>query len=173
MSHMYPLIGHPCTRSHVMIDIWEMSFHNTGFICGGAAGQICLLGKGSLQGHIVCFSLFCFVLFCLFICLFVFVCINKLFTKLWIIPWSWFRRQSFCWQQTYPLLFVLRKCGCNFKCVARTPLDLLYLDMMTSSNGNLFRVTGPLCGEFTGFRWIPRTKTSDAELWWFLWSAPQ
>ena len=23
-------------------------------------------------------------------------------------------------------------------------------DMMTSSNGNIFRVTGPLCGEFTG-----------------------
>ena len=43
--------------------------------------------------------------------------------------------------------------------------------MMTSSNGNLFRVTGPLCGEFTGHQWIPRTKTSDAELWCFLWSA--
>ena len=27
--------------------------------------------------------------------------------------------------------------------------------MMTSSNGNIFRVTGPLCGEFTGRRWIP------------------
>ena len=26
--------------------------------------------------------------------------------------------------------------------------------MMTSSNGNIFRVTGPLCGEFTGYRWI-------------------
>ena len=25
-----------------------------------------------------------------------------------------------------------------------------YVDMMTSSNGNIFRVTGPLCGEFTG-----------------------
>ena len=25
-------------------------------------------------------------------------------------------------------------------------------DMMTSSNGNIFRVTGPLCGEFTGHR---------------------
>ena len=25
-----------------------------------------------------------------------------------------------------------------------------FLSMMTSSNGNLFRVTGPLCGEFTG-----------------------
>ena len=24
------------------------------------------------------------------------------------------------------------------------------IDMMTSSNGNIFRVTGPLCGEFTG-----------------------
>ena len=27
---------------------------------------------------------------------------------------------------------------------------LLFLYMMTSSNGNIFRVTGPLCGEFTG-----------------------
>ena len=25
-----------------------------------------------------------------------------------------------------------------------------YFTMMTSSNGNIFRVTGPLCGEFTG-----------------------
>ena len=25
--------------------------------------------------------------------------------------------------------------------------------------------TGPLCGEFTGHRWIPLTKASDAELW--------
>ena len=39
--------------------------------------------------------------------------------------------------------------------------------MMTSSNGNFFRVTGFLCGEFTGHRWIPRTKASDAELWCF------
>ena len=36
--------------------------------------------------------------------------------------------------------------------------------MMTSSNGDIFRVTGPLCGEFTGHRWIPRTKAIDAEL---------
>ena len=34
---------------------------------------------------------------------------------------------------------------------------------MTSSNGNIFRVTGPLCEEFTGHRWIPLTKASDAE----------
>ena len=31
-------------------------------------------------------------------------------------------------------------------------------NMMTSLNGNIFRVTGPLCGEFTGHQWIPRTK---------------
>ena len=45
--------------------------------------------------------------------------------------------------------------------------------MMTSSNGNIFRVTGLLCGEFTGHGWIPRTKASGAELWCFLWSAPE
>ena len=43
---------------------------------------------------------------------------------------------------------------------------------MTSSNGNNFSVTDPLCWEFTDHRWIPRTKASDAELWCFLWPAP-
>ena len=28
------------------------------------------------------------------------------------------------------------------------------LSMMTASNANIFRVTGSLCGEFTGYRWI-------------------
>ena len=46
-----------------------------------------------------------------------------------------------------------------------------YIFMMMSSNGNIFRVTGHLCGEFTGPRWIPHTKASDAELWCLLWSA--
>ena len=31
----------------------------------------------------------------------------------------------------------------------------------------IFRVTDHLCGEFTGQRWIPRTKASDAVLWCF------
>ena len=44
--------------------------------------------------------------------------------------------------------------------------------MITSSNGNIFRITGHLCGKFTGHQWIPCTKASDAELWCFLWSAP-
>ena len=29
------------------------------------------------------------------------------------------------------------------------------VSMMTSSNGNIFRVTGHFCGEFTGHMWIP------------------
>ena len=32
------------------------------------------------------------------------------------------------------------------------------LNIMTPSNGNIFRVTGHLCGEFTRHRWIPHTK---------------
>ena len=47
-------------------------------------------------------------------------------------------------------------------------LDEMVYIMMTSSNGNIFRVTGHLCGEFTGPRWIPRTKASKQSWgWWF------
>ena len=54
-------------------------------------------------------------------------------------------------------------------------VPVTHWNKMTSSNGNIFRVVaGHLCGEFTGHRWIPRTKASDdAELWYFLWSAPE
>ena len=46
----------------------------------------------------------------------------------------------------------------------RRPFDI----MMTSSNKNIFRVTGHLCAEFTDPRWIARTKASDVEFWCFL-----
>ena len=49
----------------------------------------------------------------------------------------------------------------------------VFHDMMTSSNGNIFRVTGPSWVKFIGHRWISRTKASDAEFWCFLWSAPE
>ena len=45
--------------------------------------------------------------------------------------------------------------------------------IMTSSNLNIFRVTGPFFGEFTVPRWIPLWKASDTELWCFLWSASE
>ena len=49
------------------------------------------------------------------------------------------------------------------------PLEI----MMTPSNWNIFHVTGHLYGEFNDHRWIPRTKASDAELWYFLWTTPE
>ena len=48
-----------------------------------------------------------------------------------------------------------------------------YQFMMMASDGNIFCVAGPFCGEFTSHRWIPLTKASHAELWFFVWSAPK
>ena len=62
--------------------------------------------------------------------------------------------------------------GCRRQ-ISRGVLVTVSETMITSSNGNIFRVTGPLCGEFTCHRWIPHTKASDAELWCFLWSASE
>ena len=74
------------------------------------------------------------------------------------------------WRVNWKSLLCVQLCyiqSANFMCYGRGCF------MMTSSNGNTFRVTGHLCGEFTGQRWIPRTMASDAELWCFLWSTPQ
>ena len=70
--------------------------------------------------------------------------------------------------------------GWHFKCIRLDQSNVIWnyislasnwqlpafvqLIMMTWSNGNIFRVTGHSCGEFTGPRWIPRTKASNAEL---------
>ena len=45
--------------------------------------------------------------------------------------------------------------------------------MTTSANGNIYRFIGPLWGESTGHRWIPLTNANDAEIWCFLWTAPE
>ena len=73
---------------------------------------------------------------------------------MYIYSWNWF-------------LIVLNTAIKDFEFEFEIEFDL------TSSNGNIFRVTGHLFGEFTGPRWIPRTKASDAELWCFLWSASE
>ena len=39
--------------------------------------------------------------------------------------------------------------------------------MIKSSNGNILHLTGPLWWKSAGHRWIPLTKTSDAELFFF------
>ena len=63
---------------------------------------------------------------------------------------------------------------CGYTCYCKLQIrDLYHQYMMTSSNGNIFRVTGLLCGEFTCHRWIPLTKASDAGVWCYLWSPSQ
>ena len=75
--------------------------------------------------------------------------------------------------------FVLLKCGTVLSNINISPSSsgpyqartyhrgFVMLDSITllSSNGHIFRVTDPLCGESTGHWWIPHTKASDAELW--------
>ena len=66
----------------------------------------------------------------------------------------------------------------NIREILNLVLQRVSDNMMTSSNGNILRVTGLLCEKFTGHRWIPLTQAnftqaSDAELWCFLWSAPE
>ena len=54
-----------------------------------------------------------------------------------------------------------------------SPTDHIFVYfMMTSSNKNTFRATGPLWGESIGHQCIPLTEASDAELWYFPSSAP-
>ena len=54
-------------------------------------------------------------------------------------------------------LICLVSCWYEMPVVVSLMDDILYstLLMMTSSNGNIFHVTGYLCGEFPGPRWIP------------------
>ena len=83
------------------------------------------------------------------------------------ISWRHHDAQPLCYSWRY--LWMRYNGYIYLTCYAFTYIWL----MITSSRRNIFRVTGPLSGEFTGLRWSPRTKASDAELWWFLWSEPE
>ena len=87
------------------------------------------------------------------------------------------RRETFkLWDLVRLILETLRYCkflGEDIYCeyvtqrIASWHGTRIIILIMTSSNGNIFRVTGPLCGEFTGHLWIPLTTASDSELWCF------
>ena len=99
-------------------------------------------------------------------------------------PFWWLPQNSICLQR-FPRLntCVLKTKYFETECVLlviRRKVSWRFLDdvmackrMAMSSNRNIFRVTSPLWGEFTGHRWIPLTKASDAELLCFLWSGPE
>ena len=111
----------------------------------------------------------------------------------WTNPWQflnavcifavgWFELNNFLCFTRWPLS-PTAKTGLHFRAVNAAALvhnlfasnshQSWRLGMMKSSHGILFHVTGPLCREFNGHRWIPLTKASDAELWYFLCSVPK
>ena len=62
------------------------------------------------------------------------------------------------WTQPNNVVFLVRL-GCRWVEIEKQKKSIMQVSsMMTSSNGNMFRVTGLLCGEFTGDRWIPPHK---------------
>ena len=89
--------------------------------------------------------------------------------------WLWTRFPHWAYEA------ILKGYACALRCgvcpIGHSPMGAFYstcrawvgpecfndLFMITPSNGNIFRVIGPLCGEFTSQRWIPRTKASEAE----------
>ena len=64
--------------------------------------------------------------------------------------------------------FLLKEFHCHWYRNSQHKSGIVIRIMMTSWNGNIFRVTGPLCGEFTGHRWIPpqrpMTRSFDVSL---------
>ena len=62
----------------------------------------------------------------------------------------------------------------KFSYLVQISVLLAYMgSMIASSNGNIFRVTGPLDVETTDHRWIPFTKANDVELCSFVSSSPE
>ena len=113
---------------------------------------------------------------------------SKLYIQCTILTFAWFavlrRKIPFCAFLAGPVFATLiaflnlTSCGVKQTSIKYRSHNLLRASihcvvMMTSSNGNIFCVAGHLCMDFTGHRWIPLTKASDAELWCFLWSAPE
>ena len=100
---------------------------------------------------------------------------SRLKTGVWNVFSIYDTQLHLCWTEKLKNKWISkRKIQRSFYFYAETKrpcLSLVFyslsclLDMMTSSNGNIFHVTGPLCREFTGHRWIPLKKASDAELY--------
>ena len=90
-----------------------------------------------------------FLLFCSFITIFIFILNYVLIVTFWILTYYkiWILLNIYCFIWNYWIIYFV------------TCLEVFWISsrggcpvgsMMASSNGNIFRVTGPLCGEFTG-----------------------
>ena len=65
---------------------------------------------------------------------------------------------------------MITKCQCFFVFLLWFGACRFYSHDDVIWHDDIFRVTDHLCEEYTGHRWIPLTKASNAELWCFLWT---
>ena len=89
------------------------------------------------------------------------ICINTTWLTYWLLTGKWIT-MDLPWQHCQHYFWVM-------KLYIQFLSHIADQHMMTSSNGNIFCVTGHLCREYTGPRWVPLTKASDAELWCFIY----
>ena len=84
---------------------------------------------------------------------------SKRFSEILLLQW---KIVMLCFHES-PILLAKHDLGISRICLSRMTAivarfkhgENVMLIMMTSSNGNIFRVTGLMCGEFTGQRWFP------------------
>ena len=89
--------------------------------------------------------------------------------KIW-----YYKHNTITKQYAYSMVYTVRMSRPAF---AQNPLKIgfhsWYRTWWRQQMETFSRVTGHLCVEFTGDRWIPRKKASDVELWCFLWCLPE
>ena len=89
------------------------------------------------------------------------------------VNWSWLLSTNNRANSNYECLLVYSQIIPNVRLCCHYEQEASKYDHAGwSSNRNIFCLTG-LWGEFIGHRWIPLSKTSDAEPWYFLWSVPK
>ena len=82
----------------------------------------------------------------------------------------WFMIYMFPWIMMYIGNFIRNKPVCL---VTEKMIDFQLVNHDDVIKWKHFPRYWPFVRESTGHRWIPLTKPSDAELWYFLWSAPE
>ena len=121
---------------HMMTSSNGNIFRVTGLLCGEFTGLVNSPYKGQWRGALM-FSLIC----------------------VWINGWVNNREAGDLRRHRghYNAIVMITGPGCSWASLAVSVMNSCgvmawerFHHMMTSSNGNIFRVTGPLCGEFTG-----------------------
>ena len=159
-----------CNQQWAMKFESKFAFKKIHLKMSSAKWRACCLYLNLIHGKCAVSVVISFVLHCIYIYIYIYAPLYQLFLSALHVLVKFYRILFFIimapsWTEwhfriyTHMFLNVVEGICLNF--------------MMTSLNGNIIIVTGPLWGESTGYRWILLTKASDAELWCFLWYTPE